>query len=239
MSSTDTLASYSNLLIKQTKKGCLQELMGCEAQSEFNIATKEAPKDHKFYALEDTSCLMRFCLKGNRPWVINMTDGAQKGGAGIAKFDRPLACPMGNCKCCCFQSVSASNAAGEKIGESREDMWFCVPSFSIYDKNDTKTHVLHMPTCCGGMCVNVCADGICTKCRIPFNVYKADNDVEGQSVGSITKVWGGLGKEIFTDADTFEAIFPTDATPECKASLVGATFMINQLFFEGNGAAQQ
>ena len=88
-----------------------------------------------------------------------------------------------------------------------------------------------MPTCCGGMCVNVCAEGCCNL-RIPFYIYKADNDTPGAQVGSITKVWGGLAKEIFTDADTFECTFPPDASPNIKASMVGATFLLNQVFFE-------
>ena len=39
-------ASRPTLMVKQTRKGCLQECMGCEATSEFNIATKEDKKEN-------------------------------------------------------------------------------------------------------------------------------------------------------------------------------------------------
>ena len=32
---------HTNLFIKQTRKGCYQEMLGCEAQTEFKIATME------------------------------------------------------------------------------------------------------------------------------------------------------------------------------------------------------
>ena len=38
--------SRPTLMVKQTRKGCLRECMGCEATSEFNIATKENKKDN-------------------------------------------------------------------------------------------------------------------------------------------------------------------------------------------------
>ena len=55
-------------------------------------------------------------------------------------------------------------------------------------------------------------------------------------MGRIVKVWGGLGQEILTDADSFEVEFPDDADSVMKANILGATFLINQLFFESNSA---
>ena len=46
------------------------------------------------------------------------------------------------------------------------------------------------------------------------------------------KIWAGVEKELLTDADTFICEFPDDADAELKTTLVGATFMINQLYFE-------
>jgi hypothetical protein len=51
-------------------------------------------------------------------------------------------------------------------------------------------------------------------------------------IGSITKVWGGLGTEFFTDADKFAVTFPNDATAEGKLRLLGSLFLLNQIFFE-------
>ena len=40
------LDRHNSLLVKQSMRGCLQECMGCEATSEFNIATKEDKKEN-------------------------------------------------------------------------------------------------------------------------------------------------------------------------------------------------
>ena len=46
----DRIEYTDNLFIKQTRRGCLQECMGCEAKTEFNIATMEDTKLNKLYA---------------------------------------------------------------------------------------------------------------------------------------------------------------------------------------------
>lgn len=56
--------------------------------------------------------------------------------------------------------------------------------------------------------------------------------VSGERVGRITKVWSGAVKETFTDADHFETDFPLTATAAAKARLLGAVFLLNQVFFE-------
>ena len=153
----------------------------------------------------------------------------------------------------------------------------CVPHFTTY-KDDAETQPefqIQMPTCCGGMCIDVCAEGLCN-CRIPFYVYaprppapphaaahvRADparqapprsvssgspaaalsppsrtrarshgrypagelqrgselagstpepnekKGTGGMRYAQITKVWGGMASEMFTDADKFELEFP-------------------------------
>lgn len=44
--------------------------------------------------------------------------------------------------------------------------------------------------------------------------------------------WAGLGPA-FLSVDTFLIEYPADADVAMKANLLGATFMINQLYFEG------
>ena len=56
----------------------------------------------------------------------------------------------------------------------------------------------------GGMCVNICAEGLCN-CRIPFYIFPPDaGSTKEEKIGNITKIWAGLGTEVFTDADKFE-----------------------------------
>ena len=74
----------------------------------------------------------------------------------------------------------------------------------------------------------------------PFCVFSCFGDVEfkvltpdGESeVGKISKQWTGLLKESFTDSDNFGITFPMDLDVRCKATLIGACFLIDYMFFE-------
>src|SRR3989338_4369425 len=52
---------------------------------------------------------------------------------------------------------------------------------------------------------------------------------DGQRVGEIRKKWSGFLKEAFTDADNFGIELPAAATPQQKAVLLGALFLIDFL----------
>ena len=60
-------------------------------------------------------------------------------------------------------------------------------------------------------------------------MLSADGETE---VGKITKQWSGLGKEAFTDAENFGVSFPIDLDVKMKATLLGALFLIDFMFFE-------
>ena len=248
------LQPYPNLFVKQTKKGCLQECCGCEANTEFKISTKEQKDNDILYAIENTSCCLRCCCPSNRPFKITVSQGGKKGGAKIATYDRAWACPVSCCKCCCRQRVyvtsylhsvhifslielemayvrscrEVKNEQGHSLGNITETCWWCVPKFAINRPNGTTEYKIHPPTCCCGTVVNVCAAGCCN-CKVPFDIIDHD---KGEKVGRITKVWSGLGKELLTDADNFETDFPVYADGASKARILGAVFLLNQVFFE-------
>jgi hypothetical protein len=192
--SESVLTPFPNLLIKQTRKGCLQELLGCEANTEFKIATHEQPNNDFFYATENTSCCIRFFCGASRPFEITMHYGQNAQGPLVAKYERPFRCMLGNCKCCCFQTIIATNQNNKNLGAVTEGCWMCVPSFNVTRPDGAVQYKIHMPTCCGGMCVDVCAEGCCN-CRIPFYIYDANNDVPKQEVGKIKIVRFGEGGE--------------------------------------------
>lgn len=60
-----------------------------------------------------------------------------------------------------------------------------------------------------------------------FNINKGEKEY-----GKITKKWGGLMKEGFTDADTFGVMLPSDWDVSLKALLLGAVFLIDFVHFE-------
>lgn len=154
-------------------------------------------------------------------------------GAPVARFSRPLRCGPGPCKPCCLQSMSTFAGAapgGEAIGYFDEKSCYCcVPTYVIADRNKMPKYLLRQPTCLCGLCVD-CFTEKCCSCRVPFMIYS--DEQPDQVVGKIVKIWAGVEKELLTDADTFICEFPDDADAELKTTLVGATFMINQLYFE-------
>lgn len=57
-------------------------------------------------------------------------------------------------------------------------------------------------------------------------------DNSGREVGQVLKRWGGLAKELFTDADTFTCFFPPASDNITRALLVATTLFIDLTHFE-------
>jgi len=211
--------------------------MGCEAKTEFQISTMENKENFILYALEDTSCINRFICSNYRSWVMNVSSGAAAGGPLIGKYERPLRCPMDGGKCSflpdlCFQEVKSYDPNGAPNGSVKESCYVCVPTFNVKAPDGTVEYRVLPPTCLGGMCVNICAEGLCN-CRIPFYVFPpTGGTTKEEKIGFITKIWAGMTSEVFTDAAKFEVQFPNGSSTDQKARLLGGVFLLNQLFFE-------
>jgi hypothetical protein len=231
----NVLDQHPNLFVKQTRKGWLQECLGCSANTEFKIATMQNPNNDVMYAIENSGCCVRFFCGIMRPFTLTVSEGGQPGGKVHSFHERPFALPLGSCKCCCFQQVVAKDGNGAVIGSIQEDFYMCVPSFKVLSGSipgqGVHQYNMHMPTCCGGMCVDMCSQGCCS-CRLPFHIYLPGKENNGEQVGEIVKVWSGAKKELTSDADNFELHFPGNVDAATKTRLLSATFLINQLFFE-------
>jgi len=208
----------------------LQNCLGCEAVTEYNVATKEEPNNNRFYALEESSFCCRLCFNGLHEFKMTLSEGAVKGGKPIATYHRPFACPLGSFKCCCYQSIEVANGeTNVPLGTVKETCYSCVPEFDVRNETGVITHFIHMPICFG-CCPNICAEGCC---RIPFYIY-TPTDRE-KHVGKIVKIWGSFTTELF-GMHQFECDFPPNSTPDQKAVLSGATFLLNELYFKrGDG----
>ena len=77
----------------------------------------------------------------------------------------------------------------------------------------------------------ICTTSICGS-DVEFKVCSPDGSTE---VGKISKQWSGFLREGFTDADTFGINFPIDLDVRMKAVLLGASFLIDFIFFEKAG----
>lgn len=228
------LAGRTELVIKQARKGCLQECCGCEATSMFRIFEPGHQAEPLFFVLEESSFLLRLCCASIRPWTTTLSLGGERGGEPIVTYDRPLRCNPGPMKCCCYQTVTATDVrTGTRLGSVRETLFCCVPRLALLDRSGATTHMIHQPTWCCGTCVVICSRDGGGCCKVPFYLYPVVGGAEqNEPVGKIIKVWGGLKRELLTDADTFQLSAPHGSASEEIATLIGATLLINELFFE-------
>ncbi|XP_008854048.1 phospholipid scramblase 3 isoform X2 [Nannospalax galili] len=153
----------------------------------------------------------------NRPLRVRLAD---PGDREVLRLLRPLHC---GCSCCpCgLQEMEVQAPPGTTIGHVLQTWHPFLPKFSIQDA-DRQT-VLRVVGPCW-----TCGCGTDTN----FEVKTKD---ESRSVGRISKQWGGLLREALTDADDFGLQFPMDLDVRAKAVLLGATFLIDYMFFEKRG----
>jgi len=231
--------STQKMSIRQTRKGWLQECIGCEAVSEFKWFETTDGKDAQFAtSVEDSSCPARFLCCGCHEFSMVVNEAGTKNE--IMTMHRPFACMPGACKCCCYQTMSFASG-GKELGSIEEKYWYCIPRLEIKDGQGNAVYKVHPPTCCMGMCINICAEGnpCCGRgcCKVPFHIFPAsqtDTDNGTPEIGKIVKVPKSLKTEFFTDADAFDLFFPQDSSVEQKALLAGTTIYLNANFFEAD-----
>lgn len=117
--------------------------------------------------------------------------------------ERPLACGVGACKCCCYQSAKISSG-GADLAVIKEGYYYCIPTFNVTDaQTGEPIYKIHPPTCLGGLCVNCCTEGNpCGKgcCKYPFWVFDANQTNTGggeaEHLGKILKLPKSMAVEL-------------------------------------------
>lgn len=143
----------------------------------------------------------------------------------VIRLTRPFKCCAGCCWCanadCCAFTIDVESPVGTVIGQIRQswdDLFkqniknllriesvfirtccFCrqsfwKPHYEILDETGQKVFRIVGPCC-------IC-HGICCTCDFPFDIFPLTGSVQ-QPIGSITKEWSGLAKEMCTDATNF------------------------------------
>lgn len=256
-----------SFLVKQTPRGCCQELLGCEAKSEYKISAMDfeymrsggwlkegaTSQPDEMYALEESSFCMRCCWRDGRAMSIHLSAGGEEGGPDIVEYQKPCGCPLSlsiptdngsiDCPCCCMlPELNTVTPDGEEINSSHYvcDGYCCVPKFA-YMEEDEEIYRVSPATCCGGCCP-------ACRCQrtlsIPFYFHDpesmeriTDGQEDEELQPQIRKVWGGLRKECCTTADTFAVFFPRGCDANRKAGLLGLTFLLDFTVFERQGEA--
>jgi len=256
------LGNKQAILVKQTMRGCCQECMGCEAKSEYKISAMDfnymetggvlkegaMTQPDEMYVLEESSFCMRCCWRDGRPMDVNVTAGAEAGGAPIISYKKPCGCPITfelddfDCPCCCFlPEMSATVDGSELKSKYLCDQYCCVSKFS-YSEDGNVVYIVQPDTCCGGCCPTCrCQRG---KPMIPYffhdpeTMTRIDDGKDEENQPQIRKVWAGFKKECCSSADTFAVFFPQGADLKRKAGLLGLTFLIDFTIFERQGDGQ-
>ncbi|XP_016977084.2 phospholipid scramblase 2-like isoform X2 [Drosophila rhopaloa] len=188
-----------------------EAITGFETNNRYSIQNALGQK--VFYAVEDTNCCTRNCCP-ERPFHMKVFDHYLK--EEVIHLHRPLGCSS-VCFPCCLHSIDVSAPPGNVIGSIEEEWSICRPSFRILNQSGDLALRIEGPMCFCSVC-----------CNVDFNVVS----LTGDNVGRISKKWSGLGREFLTDADMFGITFQKDMDVSLKAVLLGATFLIDFMFFE-------
>lgn len=221
---SDVLANYPNLYIKQSTKGWCYEQFCCETESEYNIATVEQKEQDIMYAKEHSTLLGRLCCGTQRPLNVSLWLGQgdkekDPNAQLIAYYDRPFRCKPGGC--CFIQEINAFDSmGGTALGKADIPFHCLLPVIDIKNAAGEKRF------------------GAEAQCDCQRTCTFALKDQSGQDVGKIKKEWAGLAKECCTDADHFSVVFPPSSTADERATIIGATFLIDYNYFETSKESQ-
>ncbi|XP_041772576.1 phospholipid scramblase 2 isoform X2 [Anopheles merus] len=211
------LTAIDQLLVHQ-KVELLEAFTGFETANKYTVKNTLGQK--VYWAMEDTGCCNRMCCGAARAFDMKILDTYQN---EVLHFNRPLRCSS----CwfpCCLQTMEVTAPPGNVIGYVEQDWSILTPQFSIKNQNGETVLKISGPFCT----FSICGD-------VEFEVLSTN----GTQVGKISKQWSGLGREMFTDADHFGINFPMDLDVRVKATLLGALFLIDYMFFEKSGNKEQ
>lgn len=211
------LSQIDQLLIKQ-KVEIFEAVTNIETANKYKI--KNSLGQDIFKAKERSDFCTRQCCGPVRCFQLEICDHT---GKEVIHCDRPLKCAT-CCFPCCLQKMTISSPITEEVFGLIYQTWHpLTPNFKILDSKNKCVLKIEGPFCATSCCGDVI-----------FKILSKD----GQEIGKITKQWGGLAMESFTDADNFSVSFPLDLDVKFKATLLGAVFLIDFMFFEKSSDEQ-
>ncbi|XP_070849152.1 phospholipid scramblase 2-like [Chaetodon trifascialis] len=212
------LVQIDQILIHQ-KVELLEAFIGFETNNQYDIKNSLGQKIYK--AKEKNDCCTRNCCGSLRSFDMKIKDNMDR---EVIRLIRPFRCA--SCCCpCCLQEMEVQAPPGTTIGYIKQDWHPFLPRFSIQGANKETVMKLEGPC----FACNCCGD-------VNFELKSKDGK---KPIGRISKQWSGLLKEVFTDTDNFGIQFPLDMDVKMKAVLMGACFLIDFMFFEKVGEANQ
>jgi len=181
-----------------------------------------------YRAAEDSNCCARHCLGKSRAFTMKIKENNCKEiirihrKTAIFGFDEEI--------------TVTSGTTNELFGviRTKKDSGLCnkgltgrgcleYPIYNLYDSKGLLIFELRGPE--GGWCGTCCQQDV----EYPFV------NLLGQKIGGVTKVWEGYKRNRHTNADKYGLHFPENLCVKLKASLLGAVFLIDFLYYETKG----
>jgi len=186
------------------------------------------------YATEESEVINKVCCGKFREFEMHTYLGASHEQPEILRYHRPFKCPL---VCCCFmpwpQEIhTVVPSTHQKLGSTVQD-WRCLKAacgkfyWRVNDANGATTHVIEQDVCCNENC-------LAPTCCCPIHKLNIKDPSEERVVGSVENIFPGCSiRTLFCSnlIDNYRLTFPTNATPEDKANILGALFLIDYMVF--------
>jgi len=202
------LQRLDQFLIKQTEE-IYEECTGFSIKRRFKVSNSTG--DQLFMALSNNQGLGTCGGTGSIKMVICDLQGTE-----VINLFRPSYClsnllPLQNRK------LEVQASSGSVIGFVQQNWILCHPSFAIKDER-------------GETIFTIEGDNNWSGCFSGSGDFAIISPM-GIQVGLISKQWRGLNNDLFIEADSCGITFPLDTPVKMKATLLGAVFLIHQLYF--------
>ena len=218
------LAQFGDLFIKQQVE-ILEAFTGFETANAYDIlGTAGGVPQQVFFAGEDSDCCERQMCGPSRSFRMNIFSPANP-AQPIFSIDRPLRCKPPLC-CCYLQELTVYNGpvGGAPIGQLLQQYACCGSEFDIVVGSQLVFKIA------GPICV--CDGPFCGDQEFFITSPQGQHIQTPAGPARITKMgsrgFEGAIQEMATDADNFGVTFPATATPEAKAILLAAVFLIGE-----------
>ena len=207
------LVAVDKLIIKQ-KVELLEAFTGFETHNKYEIFNTGGVQIFRTEEQNDWCTLC--CCGPNRPFEMSIMN--EHGHEGL-RLSRPFRCTCSCCfaYCCCLQKMDVFSPPGTLVGTVEQNVSCCNPTFSIKDEMGNTVLKLEGPVCV----IECCND-------VDFKLLTLD----GNQIGRVSKNWSGFAKEFFTDAENFTVAFPRDLDAKVKATILGASLLVDFMYFE-------
>jgi len=200
---------------------------------------KEALKKHHVMTMKEKSeCCQRILCLNKREFEMKIKPGKATKGQNwdekhMLSFFRPFKCTIrGPCWICCAQEITAKNNLNQEIGRVQEVWKFpgsccCKRFWHLTDKTGEVKYVMVDDLC--SKC-NFCAP----TCLFPVRSFDLMDPTLTTQVGGLSNIFPGCNslKGCLGEADNYIIDFPSDASPEDKATILAAAILIDYQLFE-------